>query len=162
HLSGDIGLIASRIALDQPIVKDKASFWVAGRRTYIDQVVKAVGEDLPYFFYDLNARLILKPTPRDQVMIGHYAGDDILDWFRDRNNDGDGITTTFRSGNSTQSLVWKHAMKRHTAVETRLFRTKYLYDVRNSFEENELVALSDIEDYGARVQFSRDSIGRSG
>ncbi len=162
HLSGDIGLIASRIALDQPIVKDKASFWVAGRRTYIDQVVKAVGEDLPYFFYDLNARLILKPTPRDQVMIGHYAGQDILDWFRDRNNDGDGITTTFRSGNSTQSLVWKHAMRRNTAVETRLFRTKYLYDVRNSFEENELVALSDIEDYGARLQFSRDSIGRSG
>src|SRR5690606_24714153 len=71
HLSGDIGLIASRLYLEQPSVRDKASFWVAGRRTYIDQVVKAVGEDLPYFFYDLNARLILKPTPRDQVMIGH-------------------------------------------------------------------------------------------
>ncbi len=161
HLSGDIGLIASRLYLEQPLVKDKASFWVAGRRTYIDQVVKAVGEDLPYFFYDLNTRLILKPTPRDQVMIAHYAGEDILDYFRDRNNDGDGITTTFRSGNSTQSVVWKHAARRNSRIEVKLFRTKYKYDVSNSFEENELLALSDIEDYGARLQFSRDSIRKN-
>ncbi len=162
HLSGDIGLIASRVYLEQPIVKEKASIWVAGRRTYIDQVVKTIGEDLPYFFYDLNAKLILKPTRRDQLMIGHYAGEDILDWFRDRNNDGDGVTTTFRSGNNAQSVVWKHAMKRHAGIEMKLFRTKYMYDVRNSFEENELVALSDIEDYGASFKFSRDSVAGSG
>src|SRR5690606_6758985 len=41
--SGDIGLIATRLYLEQPLVKDKASFWIAGRRTYIDKVVKVIG-----------------------------------------------------------------------------------------------------------------------
>jgi hypothetical protein len=49
QLSGDVGLIASRFMIEQPVVKDKASFWIAGRRTYIDQVVALAGEDLPIF-----------------------------------------------------------------------------------------------------------------
>lgn len=62
HLSGDIGLIASRLYFEQPIIKDKLSVWASGRRTYIDRVVKVIGEELPYFFYDLNARVIAQPS----------------------------------------------------------------------------------------------------
>ncbi len=108
HLSGDIGLIASRLYLEQPIVKDKASFWIAGRRTYVDQVVKAVKQELPYFFYDLNGKVILKPSSRDHLTMSYYSGEDILDLFRDRNGDGDGFLTRFSSGNSSQSVQWKH------------------------------------------------------
>lgn len=36
HGEGGIGLIASRLTLEGPIVKDKASFMISGRRTYID------------------------------------------------------------------------------------------------------------------------------
>lgn len=64
-VSGDIGIIATRFYVEQPLIKDKASFWLAGRRTYIDKVVKAIGEDLPYFFYDLNGKAILQPGRRN-------------------------------------------------------------------------------------------------
>jgi len=159
HLSGDIGLIASRLYFEQPIVKDKASFWIAGRRTYIDQVVRAIGEELPYYFYDLNGKLILKLTKRDQILLNHYHGDDILDLFRDGNNDGDGFLTRFSSGNSSQSLQWKHHFSTRWKSESTLFRSKYKYNITNSFEENELLATSDIEDIGAKLIFRRDSIG---
>lgn len=159
-ISGDIGLIASRLYVEQPIVKDKASFWVAGRRTYIDQVIRAVGEELPYYFYDLNGKFLFKPSSRDEFQFSHYSGEDLLDLFRDNNNDGDGFLTTYASGNSSQSLRWNRALKRNWHSTVSLIRTKYRYNVRNAFEENELIALSDIEDYGARILLKKDSVGK--
>lgn len=158
-VSGDIGLIASRLYVEQPLIKEKASFWLAGRRTYIDQVIKAVGEELPYYFYDFNGKFLFKPTPRDEVQFSHYSGEDILDLFRDQNNDGDGFLTTYASGNSSQSLRWNRYLNRNWFSVVSLIRTKYKYNIRNAFEENELAALSDIEDYGARLLFQKDSAG---
>lgn len=159
HVSGDIGLIASRLFIGQPLVKDKASFWITGRRTYIDRVVKALGDDeLPYYFYDLNGKIILQPTRRDNIQLGHYSGDDILDWFRDRNNDGDGLTTTFASGNNSQSLRWTHSTINGWYRNVTLLRSKYRYTISNAFEENSLFANSDIEDFGAKIMFEKDSV----
>jgi hypothetical protein len=159
-ISGDIGLIASRLYVEQPVVKNKASFWVAGRRTYIDQVIRAIGEELPYYFYDFNGKFLFQPTSRDEFQFSHYSGEDLLDLFRDRNNDGDGFLTTYASGNSSQSLRWSRALKRNWSSTVSLIRTKYHYNVRNAFEENELIARSDIEDYGARVLLLKDSVGK--
>jgi outer membrane cobalamin receptor len=159
-VSGDIGLIASRLFVEQPIIKNKASFWIAARRTYIDQMIRAVGEELPYYFYDLNGKFLLKPTARDNFEFSHYSGDDILDLFRDRDGDGDGFLTTYSSGNSSQSLSWKRQINNEWFSTLTLARTKYHYNIRNVFEENELLAHSDIEDYSARLYFEKDSLGR--
>jgi hypothetical protein len=158
HGSADIGLIASRVFIEQPIVKNKASVWLAGRRTYIDKVVKAVGIELPYYFYDVNGKIILQPTRNDHVEISHYSGEDILDLFRDRNNDGAGFLTTYASGNSSQSLRWKHQLHTGWRSNLSLTRTAYKYRIRNAFEENEVVAFSNIEDYGAKLTFENDSV----
>ena len=158
HASADIGLIATRLFVEQPIVKNKASIWVAGRRTYIDRVVKAIGEELPYFFYDLNGKITLTPTPNDQITIAGYVGDDKLDLFRDRNNDGRGFLTRYQSGNNSQSLRWVRHMKNNWTRSISLIRSKYKYSITNAFDDNELIAISDIEDYGARLMFHSDSL----
>lgn len=158
HLSGDIGLIASRMMIEQPLVRNKASFWVAARRTYIDKVVAALGEELPYFFYDLNAKVILHPDPANQIEVGYYGGNDVLDWFRDRNNDGDGFLTTFESGNNSQTLKWSRRLPEGWKGELNLIRSAYQYDIRNLFEDNKLIAKSDIEDYGGKLTLSKDSL----
>ncbi len=158
-VSGDIGLIASRVYIEQPVVKGKASFWLAGRRTYVDQVIRTIGEELPYFFYDFNGKILLKPTDRDDLQLSHYSGDDLLDLFRDRDGDGDGFVTTYASGNSSQSLRWSRYLNNDWYGTLSLTRTKFRYNIRNAFEENELIAVSDIEDYGARILLEKDSIG---
>ncbi|MEX1241376.1 MAG: TonB-dependent receptor plug domain-containing protein [Cyclobacteriaceae bacterium] len=157
--SGDIGLIASRIYVEQPLVKNKASFWIAGRRTYIDQVVRAIGEELPYFFYDINGKLILQPSSRNKLEFSFYDGEDILDIFRDRNNDGDGFLTSYVSGNTSQSFRWAHSFKSEWKSSLSLTRSAYRYNISNSFEENTLVALSDIEDYSAKTIFRKEHEG---
>lgn len=158
--SGDIGLIASRLYIEQPLVKNKASFWIAGRRTYIDQVVKTIGEELPYFFYDINGKLIVEPSHRNKMEFSFYNGEDILDIFRDGNNDGNGFLTSYVSGNNSQSFRWAHSFQSHWISSVSLTRSSYHYNISNKFEENELRALSDIEDYSGKVIFRRDSIGK--
>lgn len=160
-LSGDVGLISSRIYLEQPLVRNKASFWVAGRRTYIDKVVKMIGEELPYFFYDLNGKLILRPSRRTNLEFSFYNGEDILDIFRDRNNDGNGFLTSYASGNNSQSLRWAHAFSSGWDGSLTAIRSSYDYTIKNIFEENQLIAFSDIEDYSAKIAFGRDSLAHN-
>jgi hypothetical protein len=157
-VSGNIGTLASRLFVEQPLVKNKASFWVGGRRTYVDQVLKLLGEDLPYYFYDLNGKLILTPTKRDNIDVTYYTGRDDLDYFRDRDNDGSGITSSFISGNNALSMRWKHKLVSGWKSDLTLLSTAYRYTILNSFEENNLEAASSIRDRGAKLIFSRDSI----
>ncbi len=162
HGSADIGLIASRLFLEQPLVKDKASIWLSGRRTYIDQVVKAVGLEVPYYFYDLNGKLLLRPTNKDKIELAHYNGDDRLDYLRDRNGDGVGQTTGFHSGNNSQTLRWNRAYSQNWHHDATLFRTSYRYDLYSNFRENVLRAFSDIQDLGGRFLIGNDSLKNHG
>src|SRR5690606_1037662 len=95
RFSGDIGLIATRLFLEQPLIKDKLSFWVGARRTYIDRVAEAFNEPLPYYFYDLNGKVILQASAHDKLEFSFYHGEDQLDVFRDRNRDGYGFLTSY-------------------------------------------------------------------
>jgi len=161
-ITGEVGLISSRLKIEQPILKNKASFWVAGRRTYVDHVVKAINENLPYYFHDVNAKLIVHPSESDQIEIGHYGGEDVLDLFKDRDRDGQGMLTTYNSESMTQSLKWNHAHPNGWRNNLAIFRTGYEYRIKNSFEDYALSAFSEIEDFGAKVVFSKDSVWGDG
>jgi outer membrane receptor for ferrienterochelin and colicin len=84
HGSGGIGLIASRLTLEGPIAKDKLSFLVSGRRTYVDVLLlpfSGEGSALngnSYYFYDLNAKLQWKIGEKDRLFFSGYYGEDIF------------------------------------------------------------------------------------
>ncbi|MDG1658526.1 MAG: TonB-dependent receptor [Crocinitomicaceae bacterium] len=68
-VSGGIGLISSRLALEGPIVKDKGSFIVSGRRSYLDVFLKLSKDEdrrnTKLYFYDLNAKANYKISDKD-------------------------------------------------------------------------------------------------
>src|SRR5690606_17352961 len=70
HGEGGIGLIASRLTLEGPLVKDKGSFMVSGRRTYVDVVSKPfLNENVKgtgYYFYDANLKANYRLGNRDR------------------------------------------------------------------------------------------------
>src|SRR5690606_32404545 len=81
HGEGGIGLVASRLTLEGPIVKDKTSFMISGRRTYIDALarpfIRAQGDvDGGYYFYDLNAKINHKFSDRSRIYLSGYFGKD--------------------------------------------------------------------------------------
>ena len=80
--SGGVSLISSRLMTEGPI--GDGSWMVAGRRTYIDPVLKAVQgassalDGLGYHFYDINAKINTQLTADDNLMVSAYGGDDDL------------------------------------------------------------------------------------
>jgi hypothetical protein len=80
---GSVGLVASRLTLEGPIVKDKTSFIVSGRRTYIDLLatplikIATKGEETAgYYFYDLNAKINHHFNDKNRLYFSVYTGDD--------------------------------------------------------------------------------------
>jgi hypothetical protein len=156
HLTGDVGLLTSRLMIEQPIIEDKVGIHLAGRRTYIDKVMGLAGYKIPYSFYDVNGKLTVKLNEQ-QIELSCYSGDDVLDWYRDNNDDGDGYLTTYQSGNNIQSLNWK----RYASVwksDVSLIRSSYRYNIDYAFADNGLATSSDIVDYTARLVLISDSI----
>jgi len=77
---GGIGTVFSRLAVEGPIVKDKASFIIAGRRSYADVFAKAFTDVLDdgaaLNFWDLTMKTNFTINPKNRVFLSGYLGRD--------------------------------------------------------------------------------------
>jgi hypothetical protein len=101
-LQGGIGAIFSRLTLEAPIVKDKGSFILAARRSYIDVLAKPfLTDDLKsskFNFYDLTAKANYTINEKNRLFLSGYFGRDVFG--------APGFI--FNWGNSTATLRWNH------------------------------------------------------
>ncbi len=149
--AGGVGLLSSRLTIGGPIVKNKVSFMLSGRRTYIDQVFKLVGIPLPYYFYDLNAKLNFVLGKKDRLYFSSYLGNDILS-FKDQQSEGIGFG--FKLGNITNTLRWNHIFGDRLFANTSFINTLFDYDITGKFESNSLYISSKVNDYGVKTDFN--------
>lgn len=97
-----IGLISSRLMLEGPIVKDKVSYMIAGRRSYGDLLLPIYNSDFrgdKLFFYDVNAKINYKVNDKNRLFLSAYIG-------ADRFKFGDDFESFW--GNKTATLRWNH------------------------------------------------------
>ena len=156
---GGIGILASRLTVDGPLFNKRASFMVAGRRTYIDQIFRIVGEELPYYFYDLNGKINYKLSDNDRIYFSTYLGSDILSLSEtadadstssDDDLEGD-LDFGFDLGNFTTTLRWNHIYPGSRLFSNvTLHQTSFSYDISGSFLDNELLIRSRIQDFGIK------------
>ena len=163
HGAGGIGLLSSRITLDGPIIKNKLSAMISARRTYIDQVLSLTGTSLPYYFYDLNAKLSYKISRNDRIFLSAYLGDDVLDFnesviadpddeAEDASEIGDELSFGFNLGNITTTLRWNHIYDQSKLFSNvTLFHTRFKYNIQGSFLENNLLIKSSVRDVGVKA-----------
>ena len=82
EVNGGIGLISSRLTIEGPIIKDKASFIISGRRTYFDLFFPILGDSIlkksRAFFYDLNAKANYQINDKNRLFISGYFGRDVM------------------------------------------------------------------------------------
>ncbi len=162
HVKGNIGIIASRLMIDQPVVKEKLSVSIAARRTYVDQVVRLLGEELPYHFYDLNVKAAWRPSANDELKFTHYSGDDILNFIPGASNSSRRLQNTnanFTIGNSAQTIRWTKRLNAKWMSNLTAYRSRFRYTIDNTYEDSRLFTSSDIDDFGGKWTFSADSIG---
>ncbi|WP_460879676.1 TonB-dependent receptor [Pontibacter rugosus] len=156
NVNGGLGLISSRLSVDGPIVKDKATFIVSGRRTYVDiftRQLNRLNEDtedynpIPdYYFYDLNGKLNYKGE-NDELSLSGYYGRDFFGF-----NDDD-FTFGFDWGNTMGNLRWRHKFNNNLYATTSLGTSSYKYNINNKIDIFSFKLTSDIEDYTAKTDF---------
>jgi len=82
HGSFSVGLLTSRFTFEGPIKKDKTSFMLSGRTTYLNLLaapaMKAFmdGTMFSYWFYDINAKINHKFSDKDRLFVSFYNGID--------------------------------------------------------------------------------------
>ena len=157
---GSIGLISSKLALEGPIVKDKASFMISGRRTYADLLLNlfqpspdATGG---YYFYDLNAKLNYKISNRDRIYLSGYFGDDIFGLNFNESGD-DEFIFGLGWGNKTTAFRWNHVFNNKLFSNTTLTYSRYSFDIDQGFSSSdsnfEFSYISGLRDFGAKIDF---------
>ena len=127
---GGVGLIFSRLTLEAPIVKDKASFIVSGRRSYIDLLAKPfLNEDLSnsvFNFYDLTMKANYRMNDKNQFFLSGYLG-------RDNFDAADIFSSSW--GNATATFRWNHIFNDRLFSNVTVFYSNYDYQL--GFEDTD-------------------------
>ncbi|MFB6457228.1 carboxypeptidase-like regulatory domain-containing protein [Chitinophaga sp. Hz27] len=125
NMNGGIGNIFSRLSLEAPIVKDKSSFIVAARRSYIDVLMKpfTTGDmkDTKLNFYDLTAKVNYKINDNNTLFLSGYLGRDIF---------GLGNDIDMSWGNATATLRWNHVFNNKLFLNLSTYYSKYDYSLK--------------------------------
>lgn len=129
-----IGLLSAKAQVEGPIVKDRTSFNISARRSYLDVLmapfISAASDDETtggYYFYDLNAKVQHRFSDRDRVYLSFYKGQDkfyskFSEHYNQETNKWD---ASFKWGNTIGSLRWNHVFSSKLFSDLTLAYTDY-------------------------------------
>ena len=142
--SGGVGLISSRLTLEGPIVKDRSSFIVSGRRSYAD--LMAIGSGLlesgtSLYFYDLNAKINYRFNDNNRLFLSGYFGKDDFG-FQDFGTEW---------GNATGTLRWNSVLGPRLFANITMIYSKFNYGFNLA---DDIKMTSGIEDFAMKEDLS--------
>lgn len=178
HGTVNVSLLASKLMIEGPIVKDKASFMISGRRTYLDvltrPIINAVNAEDPnvqtqprYFFHDLNGKVNWRIGDRDRVYLSLFDGTDDFG-FESTETFGESssyIDFGLDWRNRVAALRWNREWGPKLFSNVTLTRSQYEFNTGVEFRESfgavgdsnttRLASLyqSGIVDLGGRIDF---------
>jgi len=159
HGEGSIGLLSSRFTFEGPIVEDKTSFMISGRRNYIDLIArpfikkaaKKSGNkvDFKAYFYDLNAKVNHKFNDKHTLYASAYLGSDVFGSdIEDRYQDSyDRNEAQIDWGNIISALRWNYKINNKLFANTTFTYSEFNFDfnVANEYKYTEQVQNDDGE-----------------
>ena len=155
QVEGGLGLIASRVSIQGPIKKEKSSFIISARRTYIDALTKPFVKKNSqfsgsgYYFYDLNAKVNYKFNERDRVYLSGYFGRDVFD-FR---NAQQSLNVNIPWGNATGTLRWNHVFNNKLFANTTAVYNDYKFSFKGAQNNFTVKLQSGIRDLSLKQDF---------
>lgn len=155
-VKGGLGVISSRITVEGPLKKDKGSFIVSGRRTYIDLIMKAAIPDSSpfagsgYYFYDLNLKLNYRLGPKDRIFLSGYYGKDQFTFGSKEDN----FKVEMPWGNGIAALRWNHQFSSKLFMNVITSFSDYQFSFGSAQDEFQIKLTSGVRDLTAKVDFS--------
>jgi hypothetical protein len=129
NVTGGIGVMSSRLTFEGPIVKNKSSFMISGRRSYFD-LFFPINPDLKgtqAYFGDVNAKINYTISDKDKLFFSAYYGRDKL---------GFGGLFGFGWGNLTTTARWNHIFSNKLFINTTLVYSRYDYNLDVNISDN--------------------------
>jgi hypothetical protein len=124
--TGGIGLVASRLLFEGPIIKEKASFLIGGRSSYAHLFLPLFDVDNEAYFYDLNAKLSFNLNDNNRLYLSSYFGRDVF-------NVDNLFGNTF--GNSFVNVRWNHLFNEKWFANASIIYSDYNYGLELEFVE---------------------------
>lgn len=129
-VNGGIGLLSSRLTIDGPILKDRCSFIVSGRRSYMDIFFPLYRDQIPddtkLYFYDMNAKVNFRVNDNNRLFASGYFGRDVMNYAGVMQIDYGNRTLTTRYNHlfndrlfSNLSVIYSHFMYGLESDDTR-------------------------------------------
>ena len=149
-VTGSIGTISSKLTIAGPVVKDRTTYLLAGRRTYADIFLPfAKEEDLrdnKLYFWDINMKLSHVLNEKNRIYLTAYSGKDI---FKNE-------YSKVGFGNTTGTLRWNHISSNRLFINFSLVFSKYNYDLgtpESGTGSYSFLWKSYIADYQPKIDF---------
>jgi hypothetical protein len=156
NVKGGLGLISSRLTFEGPIVKNKGSFIVSARRTYIDVLMKSfIPKSSPfagsgYYFYDFNLKANYRLGKKDKLFLSGYYGKDQFIY----GNKKDDFSVRMPWGNAIAAIRWNHIFNSKLFMNLTGTFTDYLFSFNSEQDNFKFSLKSGIRDVGGKVDFS--------
>lgn len=165
---GSIGLLSAKATIEGPIIKNKSSFLISARRTYIDAIAQPIirkqtlGSKSGYYFYDLNAKLNYNFNANNHVFLSAYLGKDkAYSESKSSYYDTDFQTDIFTKddfkltwGNLITALRWTHIFTPRLFCNISTTYSRYQFNVNQSYEETQSSLGLPVEDIYYRNKYS--------
>lgn len=147
--TGGLGTISSRLTLETPIIEDKWSVLVSGRRTYADLLLLLSSDDAlkstQLYFYDLNLKTNYKINDNNRIFVSGYFGRDVFNF---------GDMYGFDWGNKTLTTRWNHLFSDKLFSNFSFIYSKYDYKMESGRESLGFKWISNLEDFKLKSDFT--------
>ncbi|WP_186756481.1 TonB-dependent receptor [Echinicola salinicaeni] len=166
---GSIGLISSKVTVEGPLEKEKSSFLVSARRTYLDLLARPLiiassnGKENPgYYFYDLNGKVNRKINDKNRLYFSVYGGKDKA-YYKYSGSTYSGTQESHEDefglkwGNLISALRWNNIINKRLFSNYTFTFSRYNFDLFSFYREdvsgnNETNSLTYSENYFSGIR----------
>jgi hypothetical protein len=145
---GGLSMLASRLTVTGPLIKEKSSFVIAARKSTIDLFVKpSESISIVPSFYDLNGKINYKINNNNHLYFSVYHGSDFIRTLASFNN---------MWYNTTSTLRWNHLVNNNAFLHTTILYSKYknTLTLPGSKNTKPYTWQTGVEDISAKLNFT--------
>ncbi len=153
HTEGGIGLLSANMTVEGPIQKEKSSFIVSARRSYIDLLLKpftpSSQQGTTYYLYDINAKLNYEIGKKDHVFLSIFNGKDNAAY-----TGANSLNYDIDFGNTASTLRWNHLFGSKLFSNTSLIFNDYHLGLGSTQGQYYAVLYTAIKDVTAKTDLT--------
>jgi len=160
--SGSVGILSSKFILEGPIIRDKLSYIISARKSYIDEVLKPVVNSLfdinstfyknsTYNFTDINSKLSFKLSKKHNLNLTAYGGNDNYSLIKLEPE----YSNAMKWGNRLLAFNWYYQVNQEWNLQSTIGYTRYDFNLDAEQKNVSIGMVSAVNDYVFRTEFCK-------